>query len=120
MCGSNGSNSNCCCCPNAVVFQEKICGNLTGPLGEAAPFIAWQAPEVNDYFQGTFEIFNAGPGIITATVLNNDGVVVGTLTVPPGSSISVSVNNPNSLNIISVPLGTHGKFCITLYKRVFG
>jgi Protein of unknown function (DUF3992) len=117
MCGSHGSNSNCCCCPNAVVLQEKICGNLAGPLTN---FVAWQAPAVNDYFQGTFEIFNAGPGTITATVLNSAGVVIGTLTVPPGNSVSVSVNNPNSFVITSVPAGTHGKFCITLYKRVFG
>lgn len=116
MCGSNNSNQNCSCCPNATVLQEKNCGNLTGPLTN---FIAWQAPVVNDYFQGTFEIFNAGPGIITANVLNSAGVVIGSLTVPPGNSVSVSVNNPNSFSI-TVPAGTHGKFCITLYKRLFG
>lgn len=115
MCGSNVSGD-CCCCPNAMVFQEKICGNLTGPLNG---FIAWQAPTVNDYFQGTFEIFNAGPGIITADVLNSASVVIATLTVQPGNSVSVSVNNPNSFSV-TVLDGTHGKFCITLYKRLFG
>ena len=116
MCGSHGSNSNCCCCPNAVVLQEKICGNLTGPLTN---FVAWEAPDVNDYFQGTFVIFNAGPVIITANVLDATGAIIGTLSVPPGNSVSVSVNNPDSFSV-TVPDGTHGKFCITLYKRLFG
>ena len=119
MCGS-GSNSNCCCCPNAVVFQEKICGNLQGPLTE---FPAWQAPTPeNDYFQGTFEIFNAGTGIINATVTDTSGFATqigGANGISPGNSISVSVNNPASL-IVTVPMGTHGKFCITLFKRLFG
>lgn len=119
MCGSNGSSQDCCCCPNATVLQEKICGNLTGPLGVGdATFIAWQAPVVNDYFQGTFEIFNAGPDIITAEILNSAGVVIATLSVPPRNSVAVSVNNPDSFSIV-VPDGTHGKFCITLYKRIF-
>ncbi|MEH7010756.1 S-Ena type endospore appendage [Neobacillus niacini] len=126
MCGSQGSNSNCCCCPNAIVLQEKICGNLAGPLpvpvpspGLTLPFLAWEAPDVNDYFQGTFEIFNAGPATITAEVLDSTGGVIATLTVPPGNSVSVSVNNPDSFSV-TVPDGTHGKFCITLYKRLFG
>lgn len=120
MCGSNGSNMDCCCCPDRVVFQEKICGNLTGPLPvpPATTFVAWTAPAVNDYFQGTFEIFNAGPaGTITARVLNTGGAIP--IVATPGNSISVSVNNPVSLIIDSVPSGTHGKFCINLFKSIF-
>ncbi|MBO9129852.1 S-Ena type endospore appendage [Bacillus sp. 165] len=114
MCGSKGN-----CCPDRVVFQEKICGNLTGSLGSAeVPFIAWQGPAVNDYFQGTFEIFNAGPGIINANVLDINGGS-SPINVPSGNSVAVSVNNPAALRIVSVPAGTHGKFCITLYKAIF-
>jgi hypothetical protein len=109
MCGSNGSNSNCCCCPNAV---EKICGNLMGPLTN---FPVWTAPTVNDYFQGTFEIFNAGPaGNITSNVIPDTSEPI-----TPGNSISASINNPTTFTV-TVDSGTHGKFCITLYKRVFG
>lgn len=115
MCGSNGNS----CCPSAQVFQEKICGNLQGPLPwESQPgFTAWNAPAVNDYFQGTFEIFNAGPDIITARVLNSTGEFVD-LSVPAGNSVSISFNNPDSF-VVFVPEGTNGKFCINLYKRIF-
>lgn len=113
MCDSHGFNGNCC--PSAQILQEKICGNLTGPLTN---FIAWSASvTLNDYIQGTFEIFNAGPGIITA-VINDNGTSAGSLTVPPGTSQSVSVNSPDSFQITDVPAGTTGKFCITLYKRI--
>ncbi|KXZ12711.1 hypothetical protein AXI59_16240 [Bacillus nakamurai] len=121
MCGSQGSNLDCCCCPNRVVFQEKICGNLTGPLpvSGTTSFVAWVAPAVNDYFQGTFEIFNAGPaGTISAEVIDTSGTIF-PIVATPGNSISVSVNNPASLTIISVPLGTSGTFCINLYKSIF-
>lgn len=112
MCGSGGFGGDCCCCPPSQVFQEKICGNLTGALTD---FLAWQAPlGVNDYFQGTFEIFNAGPGIITAVANGGPGNL---LTIPSGTSQVVSINLPTNLTV-TVPLGTTGKFCINLYKRV--
>lgn len=113
MCNSNGFNGNCC--PSAQIFQEKICGNLTGPLND---FLIWSVPAtfVNDYIQGTFEIFNAGPGTITANI-NDNGTLVGGLNVPPGTSQAVSVNSPGSVTV-DVPAGTAGRFCITLYKRV--
>ena len=116
MCGSNGSNMDCCCCPYRVVFQENICGNLAGPLTN---FPAWTPPAVNDYFQGTFEIFNAGPaGDITAVVTNTAGTAF-TIVATPGNSISVSVNNPASFTITIATAGTHGKFCINLFKSIF-
>lgn len=121
MCGN--SSGNCCCCPEPQIFQEKICGKLTGPL---TSYVAWEVPTAggaNDYFQGTFEIFNAGSpgtGNITAEIRDMNGTLVGSLTVPPGNSVSVSVNAPDFFNILSVPNGVHGKFCITLYKRLFG
>ncbi|MBM7618742.1 hypothetical protein JOC95_000584 [Bacillus tianshenii] len=115
MCSTNGSANNCCCCPSPTVIQEKICGNLNGPL---LNYTAWEGPEVNDYIQGTFEIFNAGPEDITAQILDSLGATVGTIDVPPGNSVAVSVNNPNTFNV-QVPEGTRGKFCITLYKRLF-
>lgn len=114
MCGS--SSANCCCCPEGQIFQEKICGNLAGPLNN---YIAWQAPDINDYFQGTFEIFNSGTGVIVGDVLNSAGAVIGTLNVPPGNSVSTSENNPNEFRI-NAPPGTNGKFCINLYKRILG
>ena len=110
-----GSNSNCCCCPDAAIFQEEICGNLTGLL---SGYLAWEAPAVNDYFQGTFEIFNAGPDTITASVLDSNGNVIAPLSIPPNNSVSASANNPEFFSV-NVPAGTHGKFCITLYKRLF-
>lgn len=86
--------------------QEKICGNLNGGTAGLTLFTAWTAPAVNDYFQGTFEIFNAGPAT-TASVTTTAGGTVNFLSIPPGSSIS------------NVPAGTTGKFCINLYKRLF-
>lgn len=113
MCGSNGSGD-CCCCPDAVVLQEKVCGNIKDRINQAV----WTAPTVNDYIQGTFEVFNAGPGDIEFSV---NGVV---FTVPPGNSKVVSVNNPTIFIIQTFDFpgaqeGTSGKWCITLYKRVF-
>ena len=55
MCGSSNCN---CGCPNANVFQEEICGNLTGILTN---YVAWEVPVnggENDYIQGTFQIFH--------------------------------------------------------------
>lgn len=112
MCVS-GSQSGCCCCPSAQIFKEELCGNLTGPL---EGFEAWTAPiGMNDYIQGTFEIFNAGPGVITATI---SGTPDANLNVPPGSSQAVGVINPSEM-VVTVPAGTSGKFCINLFKRLF-
>lgn len=114
MCGSQGND--CCCCPNAVILQEQICGNFRD-INQ----IVWEAPAVNDYIQGTFEVFNAGNGPVMFTVNN---LPTPPFTVPPGTSQSISVNNPTNFIIQTtgfpgaVP-GTHGKWCITLYKRVF-
>ncbi|WP_163100463.1 S-Ena type endospore appendage [Peribacillus alkalitolerans] len=119
MCGNHGSNFNGFCCPDPQIFVEKNCGNLRGPLGttETTPDTfapVWTGPADGDYFQGTFEVFNCGPvGNILFRVSPNATVI----TVPPGNSIAVSVNNPTSFEVI-VPTGTSGKFCITLYKRV--
>lgn len=107
MCGTQGND--CCCCPNAMIFQEKICGNF-GDINA----VVWTAPAVNDYIQGTFEVFNAGPNPVVFAVVNGGP----NITVPPGTSQAISVNNPTVLGIVSI--GSHGKWCITLYKRVFG
>lgn len=112
MCGSQGND--CCCCPNAVIFTEEVCGNIKDPINQAV----WTAPPVNDYIQGTFEVFNAGPGTIDFSV---NGTV---FTVPPGTSQAISVNNPTifivqTTDIPGAIAGTSGKWCITLYKRVF-
>ena len=112
MCGTQGSD--CCCCPDAMIFTEEICGNIKDPIDQAV----WTAPTVNDYFQGTFEVFNAGPGTIDFSV---NGTV---FTVPAGSSKAVSFNNPTIFIVQTVGqtgavAGTTGKWCIKLYKRVF-
>lgn len=101
MCGSKGND--CCCCPDAMIFQEELCGNITDPIDQAV----WTAPAVNDYFQGTFEVTNNGPGTIDFSV---NGTV---FTVPPGSSRAVSVNNPTifivqTFNIPGAVAGTTG------------
>ena len=110
MCGSQGND--CCCCPDAVIFQEKLCGNF-GAIDQAV----WTAPAVNDYVQGTFEVFNAGTGQVDFSV---NGAV---FTVPPRTSKTLSFNNPSIFvvqtifnNVFS---GSTGKWCITLYKRIF-
>lgn len=112
MCGSQGND--CCCCPDAVIFTEEICGNIKDPIDQAV----WTAPTVNDYIQGTFEVFNAGPGTIDFSV---NGIV---FTAPAGSSKVVSFNNPTIFIVQTIGqtgavAGTTGKWCITLYKRVF-
>lgn len=109
MCGTQGND--CCCCPDAVIFKEEICGNI-GPTTSAGE-VVWQPIGVNDYIQGTFEVFNAGPGDIIFAVVNGGP----NFTVPVGTTQVISVNNPTVLGIISN--GATGKWCITLYKRVF-
>ncbi|WP_163100460.1 S-Ena type endospore appendage [Peribacillus alkalitolerans] len=123
MCGSHNNHDNGgFCCPDPQIFVEKNCGNLRGPLGTpamgdvAAVFApVWTGPTDGDYFQGTFEVFNCGPvGDIQFLV----DPLTTPIVVPPGNSKTVSVNNPNNFRVL-IPTGTSGKFCITLYKRVF-
>lgn len=114
MCGTHGNGNNNNCCPDGVILTEDLCGNIKDPIDQAV----WTAPNVNDYIQGTFDVFNAGPGTIDFSI---NGTVY---TVPPGNSKAVSVNNP-SIFIVQTfgqegaVAGTTGKWCITLYKRVF-
>ncbi|KXZ18810.1 hypothetical protein AXI59_16255 [Bacillus nakamurai] len=114
MCGSKGND--CCCCPNAMIFQEELCGNF-GAIDAAV----WTAPTVNDYIQGTFEVFNAGPGTVDFSVTSNG--VLNLFHVPPENSIAVSFNNPTRFAVQTifgeVYNGSTGKWCITLYKRIF-
>lgn len=116
MCGSQGND--CCCCPDAMIFQEEICGDF-----KDIDAVVWSPPAVNDYFQGTFEVFNAGPGQVRFSV-NDPANPANLFDVPPGTSRAVSVNNPfrfavQSIGIDGAVTGTFGKWCITLYKRVF-
>jgi hypothetical protein len=104
------------CCPEAQIFQEQICGNLQGPLTDTN---VWLAPTPSDYFQGSFEVFNSGPGIILFEIQDLAGnTISGPVGVPVGTSIVLSVNNPGRL-VVNVPDGTRGRFCINLYKRIF-
>ncbi|WP_108672081.1 S-Ena type endospore appendage [Peribacillus acanthi] len=127
MCGSKNHNNGGFCCPDPQIFVEKNCGNLKGPRPVAGEVTrdgfstVWNGPADGDYFQGTFEVFNCGPegniefrvgGLVDAT-----GAPV-TITVTPGNSITVSVNDPANFRVRILSAGTSGKFCITLYKRV--
>ncbi|WP_077619557.1 S-Ena type endospore appendage [Bacillus sinesaloumensis] len=104
MSGSNKSF----CCPESKVLTEEICGVLDGPIDQ----VVWTAPSPSDYFQGTFTVTNTGP---TSFIFSVNGVVY---TVPPGNTVSVSVNNPANF-IVTLVEGDTGKYCITLYKRFF-
>lgn len=114
MCGNQENRS---CCPDASILQEEICGRF-GVINEEV----WIAPIVNDYIQGTFEVFNSGPGLALFTVhtiTDNDPQVY---IVPPGNSLAVSVNNPTKFIVQTADLEDNqasGKWCIKLYKRVF-
>ncbi|MHC2836291.1 S-Ena type endospore appendage [Bacillus sp. F9_6S_D1_P_5] len=113
MCESQGISGNCCCCPPAQLFQEKICGNF-GPNNTV---VVWSAGEVDDYVQGTFEVFNS------ASSTENVGIAVtgvqGSFTAetPPGFSRAISARFPITFQIGSLS-NTSGTFCITLYKRI--
>ncbi|MCA0986509.1 S-Ena type endospore appendage [Guptibacillus algicola] len=116
MCGSQWDNN--ACCPDGQVFQEKICGNLA-PGNDLA---VWDAAEggVDDYLQGTFEVFNAGDHNIQVTIRDaSNQIIVGVYDVPPQTTVTKSANKPAKL-VVTVPetnkLGS--KYCITLYKRV--
>jgi len=117
MCGSNGMSGDCCCCPPAQFFQEKICGNFSNPATTGAIGVTvWSAP-AGDYIEGTFEIFNSAssPGTVSGAVVSTPATPG--ISVPPGFSISISALRPTSF-AITVPAGASGTFCITLYKRV--
>lgn len=119
MSGCNGKKSGSGnCCPDGVIFKEEFCGNLKGPLSPGGTdVVVWDGSTVDDYFQGTFEIYNKGEGTISAEVTRVGATAV-SLVVPPGNSFAVSVDNPATFEITNAPARTRGKFCITLYKEV--
>ncbi|WP_108672080.1 S-Ena type endospore appendage [Peribacillus acanthi] len=125
MCGNHGNSVNGFCCPDPKIFQEEICGSIQGPVDDTF----WRGPtNENDYFQGTFEVFNCGNQNIVFEVTSAGGGTTGAITVTPGNTRKVSVNNPQNFIIRVTPLvatdtvpvnRSRGKYCITLYKRVF-
>jgi hypothetical protein len=115
MCNSNGFNG--ACCPTAQIFQEKICGNFTGPTDGANPVWLVDPSTPSDYFQGTFEVFNASNTPISAEIVRT-GQPTLVFTIPPLTTISRSVTNPTSL-VITSEAGETGTYCINLYKRTF-
>ncbi|EEK75499.1 hypothetical protein COE58_03525 [Bacillus cereus] len=113
MCGSQGISGNFCC-PPSQIFQEKICGNF-GPDNDV---VVWFADQVDDYIQGTFEVFNSASS--TGNVIASLGSALqGSVLfpTPPGFSRSTSFPLPITFQINSPP-NTSGTFCITLYKRI--
>lgn len=118
MCGSHNFGNNGCC-PSGQVFQEKLCGNVTSNLVNQN---AWAArPGVNDYFQGTFQVFNAGDTGISFDVLSSTpGSSATDIPVPPGSTVSISVANPIQFLIDTTgSVVTGSTWCAVLYKRVY-
>ncbi|MGG5795838.1 S-Ena type endospore appendage [Bacillus cereus] len=113
MCVSQGISGNCCCCPPAQLFQEKICGNF-GPNNSV---VVWTAFDVDDYVQGTFEIFNSASSTGNAAILITGVQSSFTTATPPGFSRAFSARLPIAFQIGS-PSNTSGTFCITLYKRI--
>lgn len=115
MCGSNGSNP---CCPTAQLFQEKICGNFTAPLGSA---VVWSVGDVTDYIQGTFEIFLSSGTLAegTSVITQATGGEVLFPAITEGNTVTRSASVPTSLVLSDVNPGDTGRYCITLYKRVF-
>ncbi|WP_045520574.1 S-Ena type endospore appendage [Neobacillus niacini] len=107
----NSGNGNCCCCPQAQIITEEICG-----IFDARNNLYWAGP-VDDYFQGTFEI-SVTTGIAQIAVFTQNGFVFSPA-VNDGDSTSISANNfPSSFFILFGDAGTIGRYCITLYKRV--
>ncbi|MBU4643201.1 S-Ena type endospore appendage [Bacillus toyonensis] len=115
MCGSQGINGNCGCCPPAQIFQEKICGNFRATTA-AVTQVVWTAP-AGDFFEGTFEIFNSATSATPVTGTVTSTPVTPVLTVPVGFSVSATALRPTAFSI-TAPIGTHGTYCITLYKHV--
>lgn len=103
------------CCPDAKVFVEEICGNFNGSIDVNL----WVGPTPNDYFQGTFTVTNTGtePFLFSVDFSENNPAI----TVPPGNTISISRNSPNTSAVSPTSPGsqTSGKFCFKLFKRVF-
>lgn len=117
MCGGSSHQafnhlpSNKHCCPEGQVFVEEICGNLRAPIDQDV----WVAPTpFSDYVQGTFTVFNSGN---TPFLISANGVLPAT-TVPPGNTVSLSVNNPTRFTV-TLDNGDKGEYCIKLYKRLF-
>lgn len=115
MCGSNSFGA---CCPTAQIFQEKICGNFTAPLGDA---VVWSVGDVTDYVQGTFEIFLSSGNLAAASTIitQADGGQVLFPEVTEGNTVIRSASVPTSLVLNDINPGDTGRYCITLYKRIF-
>jgi hypothetical protein len=116
MCGSN-CGSNDACCPKAQFFQEKICGNFTGPLGNA---VVWSADDVTDYVQGTFEIFVSSGTLAenSSIITQANGAEVLFPAITEGNTVARAAAVPTSLVLNDVNPGDIGRYCITLYKRL--
>lgn len=114
MCGSKSMNNGCC--PSPQILQENFCGNL-GVAEEVDGIDVWVGPTTDDYFQGTFEVFNAGSTTITATITPTVGPNI-SFDIPPNFSVAQSANNPFSFHIAGNN-SIDSKFCVTLYKRVY-
>ncbi|WP_108672079.1 S-Ena type endospore appendage [Peribacillus acanthi] len=119
MCGNHiNHNNGGFCCPNPQIFQEENCGNIKGLQPPGTSYWQVQQPLDSDYFQGTFEVFNCGNDNITFAVTSADGSFTPDITVTPGNTRKISVNNPIRFNIFTTSANSQGKFCILLYKRV--
>jgi hypothetical protein len=119
MCGSNGMGIGGACCPPAQTFQEQICGNFNGSTIGITDAVVFIAP-VGDYLEGTFQLFNSASSVssVSGTVTSAGAPPTTPIgPVPPGNTFTVAVKNPTSFSI-SIPAGTNGTYCITLYKRV--
>lgn len=92
-----------------TIIKEEFCGNF----GEGEEMV-WQAP-ANNYFQGTFQVFNSANSFTDVTASINSTPAITLPTVRPGFTISRAAINPTSFTI-NAPPGTNGTYCITLYK----
>lgn len=117
MCGSTSGFDNACC-PSAQLFQEKICGNFSGPIGGDP---VWSAGDVTDYVQGTFEIFVSSGTLAasSAIITQANGGQVLFPAITEGNTVARSASVPTSLVLTDVNPGDSGRYCITLYKRIF-
>ncbi|MEL3973319.1 S-Ena type endospore appendage [Rossellomorea oryzaecorticis] len=102
--------------PQAQIFQEKLCGNFKGISDPATAIPIWSAP-LDDYIQGTFEVFNssASTGPLLGTITSQPSAT--DLEIFPGNSQAKSVLNPTSFTI-TAGSGDSGTWCINLYKRI--